>query len=220
MIAEHALTDLNNTLHDLAVILFAIAVAGIALAVLLGSVRRAHRRQARAHTQSGGGARSLHRGSQPPHRRCSGNDDLGRLGRRSTTCWARSRSRSRRSDSWSPTPRTSCARPLATIRTNLEVLAAQPRHAPRGARSPATRPDRRERRARELVEDLLETARESDDGRGLRDGRCSTSSSTRSSSAGASAIRAWRWWRTSSRPWCWAGTRACGAPSATSSTTR
>ena len=161
--AEQALTDLNSTLHDLAVILIAIAVAGVAIAGLLGLfVARAAAapvhllRQAAEHVRSTGDlSRRIKRDRARTTSAGSGqsfNDMLGALedSQRAQRQLVADASHELRT-------------PVATIRTNLEVLA----------RNPDLRAEERAPLLRDLigesaelgglVEDLLESARESSD---------------------------------------------------------
>ena len=109
VIAERALTDLNNTLHDLAVILVAIALSGIALAVLLGLfVARAAAKPVHALRQAP--STSAQPGISAAVSTSAATTTSAGSARRSTRCSARSRPPSRRSVSSSPTPLTSCGR--------------------------------------------------------------------------------------------------------------
>jgi two-component system sensor histidine kinase MprB len=161
MVAQ-ALTDLNNTLHDLTVILFAIAAAGIAIAVLLGLLvaRTAVApvnllRRAAEHVRSTGDL----------SRRISvtGNDDLGRLGRSFNNMLGALEESQRAQRQLVADASHELRTPVATIRTNLEVLARNPDMPPE-ERAPLLRDligESAELGA--LVEGLLESARESDD---------------------------------------------------------
>ena len=163
VMAEQALTDLNSTLHDLAVILIAIAVAGVAIAGLLGLfVARAAAapvhllRQAAEHVRSTGDlSRRIKRYGRRTTSAGSGqsfNDMLGALedSQRAQRQLVADASHELRT-------------PVATIRTNLEVLA----------RNPDLRAEDRAPLLRDLigesaelgglVADLLESARESSD---------------------------------------------------------
>ncbi len=161
MVAQ-ALTDLNNTLHDLTVILFAIAAAGIAIAVLLGLfVARAAvapvnlLRRAAEHVRSTGDlSRRIN---------VTGNDDLGGLGRSFNNMLGALEESQRAQRQLVADASHELRTPVATIRTNLEVLARNP-DMPPAERAPLLRDligESAELGA--LVEDLLESARESDD---------------------------------------------------------
>ena len=161
VISIQALADLTNTLHDLAAILVAIALAGIVLAGLLGllvartATAPVHLlREATEHVRSTGDLTQRIKGL--------GADDLGKLGRSfnemlDTLEESRRVQRQLVADA-SHELRT----PVASVRTNLEVLA----------RNPDLTASDREPLLEDLIgestelgkfiEDLLETARESD----------------------------------------------------------
>lgn len=162
VMAEQALTDLNSTLHDLAVILIVIAVAGVAIAGLLGLfVARAAAapvhllRQAAEHVRSTGDlSRRI---------RAKGTDDLGRLGQSFNDMLGALEDSQRAQRQLVADASHELRTPVATIRTNLEVLA----------RNPDLRAEDRAPLLRDLigesvelgglVADLLESARQSSD---------------------------------------------------------
>jgi two-component system sensor histidine kinase MprB len=162
VIAEQALTDLNSTLHDLAVILIAIAVAGVAIAGLLGLfVARAAAapvhllRQAAEHVGSTGDL----------SRRISvtGTDDLGRLGQSFNEMLSALEDSQRAQRQLVADASHELRTPVATIRTNLEVLARNP-DLPPEERAPLLLDLIGESaELGGLVEDLLESARASGD---------------------------------------------------------
>ena len=162
VMAEQALTDLNSTLHDLAVILIAIAVAGVAIAGLLGLfVARAAAapvhllRQAAEHVRSTGDlSRRI---------RVKGTDDLGRLGQSFNDMLGALEDSQRAQRQLVADASHELRTPVATIRTNLEVLARNPDlHAE--DRAPLLRDLIGESaELGGLVEDLLESARQSSD---------------------------------------------------------
>jgi two-component system, OmpR family, sensor histidine kinase MprB len=166
VMVEQAVTDLNSTLHDLALILVAIAVAGVAIAGLLGLfVARAAAapvhvlRRAAEHVQSTGDL----------SRRISvqGTDDLGRLGQSFNGMLSALEDSQRAQRQLVADASHELRTPVATIRTNLEVLARNP-DLPAEERAPLLRDligESAELGA--LVEDLLESARESSDGEPL-----------------------------------------------------
>ena len=160
--AEQALTDLNSTLHDLAVILFVIAVAGVAIAGLLGLfVARAAAapvhvlRQAAEHVRSTGDlSRRIN---------VKGTDDLGRLGQSFNDMLGALEDSQRAQRQLVADASHELRTPVATMRTNLEVLARNP-DLPAEDRAPLLRDLIGESaELGELVEDLLESARESSD---------------------------------------------------------
>ena len=162
VMAEQALTDLNSTLHDLAVILIVIAIAGVAIAGLLGLfVARAAAapvhllRQAAEHVRSTGDlSRRI---------RVKGTDDLGRLGQSFNDMLGALEDSQRAQRQLVADASHELRTPVATIRTNLEVLARNPDlHAE--DRAPLLRDLIGESaELGGLVEDLLESARESSD---------------------------------------------------------
>ena len=163
VMAVQALTDLNSTLHDLAVILVAIAVAGVAIACLLGLfVARAAAapvhllRQAAEHVRSTGDL----------SRRISvdGTDDLGRLGQSFNDMLSALEDSQRAQRQLVADASHELRTPVATIRTNLEVLARNT-DLPSEERAPLLRDLIGESaELGGLVDDLLESARESSDG--------------------------------------------------------
>lgn len=162
VIAEHALTDLNNTLHDLAVILIAIAIAGIALAVLLGLfVARTAAKPVHALRQAAEHVRST--GDLSRRIAVRGDDDLGRLGT-SFNDMLGSLAKSQQAQRQLVADASHELRtPVATVRTNLEVLQRNPDMPPED-RAPLLRDLIDESvELGMLIEDLLETARESDE---------------------------------------------------------
>jgi two-component system sensor histidine kinase MprB len=161
VISIQALTDLTNTLHDLAEILLAITLAGAALAGLLGllvartAAAPVHLlRQATEHVRSTGDLTRRIRGL--------GADDLGKLGR-SFNEMLDTLEESRRAQRQLVADASHELRtPVATIRTNLEVLARNPDLAA-SDRDPLIEDLIGESvELGNLIEDLLETARESD----------------------------------------------------------
>jgi two-component system sensor histidine kinase MprB len=162
VMAEQALTDLNSTLHDLAVILIAIAAGGIAIAGLLGLfVARAAAapvhllRRAAEHVGSTGDL----------SRRITvkGQDDLGRLGRSFNDMLGALEESQRAQRQLVADASHELRTPVATIRTNLEVLARNPDMSP-DDRAPLLSDLIGESvELGALVEDLLESAREADD---------------------------------------------------------
>ena len=163
VMVEQALTDFDSTLHDLAVILFVIAVTGVAIAGLLGLlVARAAAapvqvlRQAAEHVRSTGDL----------SRRISvkGTDDLGRLGQSFNDMLSALEDSQRAQRQLVADASHELRTPLATIRTNLEVLARNPDLAVE-ERAPLLRDLVGESaELGELVQDLLDSARESSDG--------------------------------------------------------
>lgn len=161
VIAVQSLADLDSTLDDLAEILLAIAIAGVALAGLLGLfVARAAAapvhllRQATEHVRSTGDLSA--RISVP------GTDDLGRLGQSFNDMLGALEESQRAQRQLVADASHELRTPVATIRTNLEVLARNPEL------SAADRAPLLEDLIGEsaelgtLVADLLESARESD----------------------------------------------------------
>ena len=166
VMAVQSLSDLNGTLHDLALILTAIAVAGVALAGLLGLfVARAAAapvhllRQAAEHVRSTGDlSRRI---------RVKGNDDLGMLGRSFNDMLGALEESQRAQRQLVADASHELRTPVATIRTNLEVLARNP-DLPAEERAPLLRDLIGEsEELGSLVQDLLESARESGDAEGV-----------------------------------------------------
>jgi two-component system sensor histidine kinase MprB len=163
IIAEHALTDLNNTLDDLAVILVAIAASGVAIAGLLGLfVARAAAapvhllRQAAEHVGSTGDlSRRI---------RVKGNDDLGRLGGSFNNMLGALEESQRAQRQLVADASHELRTPVATIRTNLEVLARNPDMPPEDRVPLLSDLIGESAELGALVNDLLESARQSDDG--------------------------------------------------------
>lgn len=162
VMAVQSLTDLNNTLHDLALILTAIAVAGVALAGLLGLfVARAAAapvhllRQAAEHVRSTGDlSRKI---------RVKGNDDLAMLGRSFNDMLGALEESQRAQRQLVADASHELRTPAATIRTNLEVLARNP-DLPAAEREPLLRDLIGEsEELGSLLEDLLESAHETED---------------------------------------------------------
>ena len=162
VIAEQSLTDLHGTLHDLAVILIAIAITGVALAGLLGLlVARAAAvpvhmlRQAAEHVASTG---DLTRRIETV-----GDDDLGRLGTSFNTMLAALEESHRTQRQLIADASHELRTPVASLRTNLEVLLRNPDLDP-AERTPLLG-DLIEQSAEigALIEDLLESARNGDD---------------------------------------------------------
>ncbi len=163
VMVEQALTDFDSTLHDLAVILFVIAVTGIAIAGLLGLVvaRAAAApvqvlRQAAEHVRSTGDL----------SRRISvkGTDDLGLLGQSFNDMLSALEDSQHAQRQLVADASHELRTPLTTIRTNLEVLARNP-DLPVEERAPLLRDLVGESaELGELVQDLLDSARESSDG--------------------------------------------------------
>ena len=162
VIVEQSLRDLQRTLHDLALILTAIAIAGVALAGLLGLlVARAAAvpvhilRQAAEHVASTG---DLSRRIETV-----GDDDLGRLGRSFNTMLAALEESHRTQRQLIADASHELRTPVASLRTNLEVLLRNPDLDP-AERTPLLR-DLIEQSAEigALIEDLLASARNGDD---------------------------------------------------------
>lgn len=162
VMAEQALTDLNSTLHDLTVILIVIAVAGVAIAGLLGlfvapaAAAPVHLlRRAAEHVRSTGDlSRRI---------RVKGTDDLGRLGQSFNDMLSALEDSQRAQRQLVADASHELRTPVATIRTNLEVLARNPDlHAK--DRAPLLRDLIGESaELGGLVEDLVESARQSSD---------------------------------------------------------
>ncbi len=162
VIVEQSLTDLQNTLHDLAVILTVIVLAGVALAGLLGLlVARAAAvpvhvlRRAAEHVGSTGDL-SGRIGSV-------GDDDLGRLGASFNTMLAALEESHRAQRQLIGDASHELRTPVASLRTNLEVLLRNP-DLELAERTPLLE-DLIEQSAEigGLIEDLLESARDGDE---------------------------------------------------------
>jgi two-component system sensor histidine kinase MprB len=162
VIAEQSLTDLKRTLHDLAVILAIIVIAGVALAGLLGLfVARAAAvpvhilRRAAEHVGSTGDL----------SRRITtiGDDDLGQLGVAFNAMLAALEESHRAQRQLIGDASHELRTPVASLRTNLEVLLRNPDLDP-VERIPLLE-DLIEQSAElgALVEDLLESARNGND---------------------------------------------------------
>jgi two-component system sensor histidine kinase MprB len=161
VIAEQSLSDLQGTLRELAVILTVIALAGIALAGLLGLlVARAAAvpvhllRQAAEHVGSTG---DLSRRIET-----IGDDDLGRLGVSFNTMLAALEESHRTQQQLIADASHELRTPVASLRTNLEVLLRNP-ELDADEKTPLLR-DLIEQSAElgALIEDLLESARSGD----------------------------------------------------------
>ena len=162
VMAEQALTDLNSTLHDLAVILIAIAVAGVAIAGLLGLfVARAAAAPVHLLRQAAEHVRST--GDLTRRIKVKGTDDLGRLGQSFNDMLGALEDSQRAQRQLVADASHELRTPVATIRTNLEVLARNPDlHAE--DRAPLLRDLIGESaELGGLVADLLESARQSSD---------------------------------------------------------
>ena len=162
VIIEQSLAGLQNTLHDLAVILTVIALAGVAMAGVLGLlVARAAAvpvhvlRRAAEHVGSTGDL----------SRRITmvGEDDLGRLGASFNTMLAALEESQRAQRQLIGDASHELRTPLASLRTNLEVLLRNPDLDP-AERTPLLE-DLIEQSAEmgALIEDLLESARNGDE---------------------------------------------------------
>ena len=161
VIIEQSLTDLQSTLHDLAVILIVIALAGVALAGLLGLlVARAAAvpvhvlRRAAEHVGSTG---DLSRRIETV-----GDDDLGRLSASFNTMLAALEESHRAQQQLIGDASHELRTPVTSLRTNLEVLLRNPDLDP-AERTPLLG-DLIEQSAElgALIEDLLESARNGD----------------------------------------------------------
>ena len=162
VIAEQSLTGLQSTLHDLAVILVIIVLAGVALAGLLGLfVARAAAvpvhilRQAAEHVGSTGDlSRRI---------KTIGDDDLGQLGASFNAMLAALEESHRVQRQLIGDASHELRTPVASLRTNLEVLLRNPDLDP-AERAPLLE-DLIEQSAElgALVEDLLESARNGND---------------------------------------------------------
>ena len=162
VIIEQSLTDLQSTLHDLAVILIVIVLAGVALAGLLGLlVARAAAvpvhilRRAAEHVGSTG---DLSRRIETV-----GDDDLGRLSASFNTMLAALEESHRTQQQLIGDASHELRTPVASLRTNLEVLLRNPDLDP-AERTPLLG-DLIEQSAElgALIEDLLESARSADE---------------------------------------------------------
>jgi len=161
VIVEQAVTSLNSTLHDLALILLAIAATGIALALLLGLlVARAAAAPVNALRRA-----AEHVGSTGDLSRrigVSGTDDLARLGHSFNDMLEALEDSQRAQRQLVADASHELRTPVTTIRTNLEVFARNPDLDPED-RDPLLRDligESAELGA--LVEDLLESARDED----------------------------------------------------------
>jgi two-component system sensor histidine kinase MprB len=162
VIAEQSLSDLQSTLHDLAVILASIVLAGVALAGLLGllvargaAVPAQILRQAAEHVRSTGDlSRRI---------KAIGDDDLGRLAVSFNAMLAALEESDRAQRQLIGDASHELRTPIASLRTNLEVLLRNPDLDP-AERTPLLG-DLIEQSAElgALVEDLLESARNGDD---------------------------------------------------------
>ncbi len=162
VIIEQSLTDLQSTLHDLAVILTVIVLAGVALAGLLGLlVARAAAvpvhilRRAAEHVGSTG---DLSRRIDTV-----GDDDLGRLSASFNTMLAALEESHRAQRQLIGDASHELRTPVASLRTNLEVLLRNP-DLDLAERAPLLE-DLIEQSAEigALIEDLLESARNGDE---------------------------------------------------------
>ena len=162
LIVEQSLTDLQNTLHDLAVILTVIVLAGVALAGLLGLlVARAAAvpvhvlRRAAEHVGS--------TGDLSGRIESVGDDDLGRLGASFNTMLAALEESHRAQRQLIGDASHELRTPVASLRTNLEVLLRNP-DLDLAERTPLLE-DLIEQSAEigGLIEDLLESARDGDE---------------------------------------------------------
>ena len=158
VLVEQSLGELQDTLHRLATILFAIAIAGVVLAGFLGLL--AARWAARpVHVLREAAERVRTTGDLSGRIKVAGNDDLGRLGvsfNEMLGALERSQAAQRQlvADA-SHELRT----PIASLRTNLEVLARNP-DLPPAERSPLLHDVICEStELGELVKDLLDSAR-------------------------------------------------------------
>jgi two-component system sensor histidine kinase MprB len=167
VIAESALTELHSTLHQLALILGVIALIGVAVAALLGLlVARAGSAPVHAMRQA-----AEHVGSTGDLTRriaVSGDDDLGRLGESFNRMLAALEESQRTQRQLIGDASHELRTPIASIRTNLEVLVRNHDLDPR-ERTPLLR-DLIEQMTElgALVEDLLESARDGE-GAALRE---------------------------------------------------
>jgi len=161
VLAMQSLSDLDNTLHDLAGILIVIGVAGVALAGLLGLfVARAAAAPVHLLRQAAEHVRST--GDLSGRIEVAGNDDLGRLGRSFNDMLSALQDSRRAQRQLVADASHELRTPVATIRTNLEVLARNP-DLPAEDRVPLLEDLIGESgELGTLVEDLLESARESD----------------------------------------------------------
>lgn len=161
VIAEQSLSAVESTVHQLGVILIAIALAGVALAGLLGLlVARAAARPVHALRRA-----AEHVGSTGDLSRridTTGSDDLGRLGESFNAMLAALEESQRVQGQLVADASHELRTPIASLRTNLEVLLRNPRLVA-ADRGPLLR-DVIEQSAElgELVNDLLESARDGD----------------------------------------------------------
>lgn len=161
VIAVQSLADLDNTLHDLAEILIAIAIAGVALAGLLGLfVARAAAAPVHLLRRAAEHVRST--GDLSGRIDVAGTDDLGRLGQSFNDMLGALADSQRAQRQLVADASHELRTPVATIRTNLEVLARNPDLVAE-ERIPLLEDLIGESaELGTLVEDLLESARESD----------------------------------------------------------
>jgi two-component system, OmpR family, sensor histidine kinase MprB len=156
VIAEQSLTGLQSTLHDLAVILVIIVLAGVALAGLLGLF------VARAAAVP---VHILRQAAEHLSRRIKtiGDDDLGQLGVSFNAMLAALEESHRAQRQLIGDASHELRTPVASLRTNLEVLLRNPDLDP-AERAPLLE-DLIEQSAElgALVEDLLESARNGND---------------------------------------------------------
>jgi len=125
VIAAQSLKDLQETLHRLAVILAAIAIAGVALAVFLGlAVARAAARPVHDLRRAAEHVRST--GDLSRRIRVNGSDDLGRLGESFNSMLASLAQSQLAQGQLLADASHELRTPIATLRTNLEVLARNP----------------------------------------------------------------------------------------------
>ncbi len=161
VVAVQSLADLNGTLHDLAEILIAIAIAGVALAGLLGLfVARAAAAPVHLLRRAAEHVRST--GDLSGRINVAGTDDLGRLGQSFNDMLGALADSQRAQRQLVADASHELRTPVATIRTNLEVLARNP-DLPAEDRVPLLEDLIGESaELGTLIEDLLESARESD----------------------------------------------------------
>ncbi len=161
VVAVQSLADLNGTLHDLAEILIAIAIAGVALAGLLGLfVARAAAAPVHLLRRAAEHVRST--GDLSGRINVAGTDDLGRLGQSFNDMLGALADSQRAQRQLVADASHELRTPVTTIRTNLEVLARNP-DLPAEDRVPLLEDLIGESaELGTLIEDLLESARESD----------------------------------------------------------
>ena len=162
VIAVQSLTELNGTLHKLAVILGTIGMAGVLFAGLLGlMVARAAARPVHALRQAAEHVGST--GDLSRRIRAVGRDDLGRLGE-SFNAMLAALARSQRTQRQLVGDASHELRtPVASLRMNLEVLARNP-DMDSSERTPLLADlIQQSGELGALVNDLLETAREDED---------------------------------------------------------